>query len=61
MTRCEIDNCSKKAVGEILVAVTGENDPWYISVCQKHLNVRKQKSPDGKPIVDGYPQWKEYE
>lgn len=57
MEKCEIENCQKKAIGKILLCVT-INEPYYINVCKKHLAIRQKISPDSKPLIEGYPQWK---
>ena len=57
--KCELQGCNKPSVGQILVTVGPDDEPWYISVCQEHLNGRKAVSPDGKPLVAGHPQWKD--
>ena len=55
--KCRIAGCNEKAVGEILLNVFN-GEPWYVAVCEKHLQGRIDISPDGKPIHDGFPQWK---
>lgn len=58
--KCSIVRCEDRSVGRILIMARKDGHgvhPVYASVCQKHLEGRKQVSRDGKPLVYGLRQW----